>query len=136
MRTNSESYCLCCSQLCTTWYPDIGQAHLWQLYIILQSRIKPGCRFSVPKAFFGFSELKHFDHKLNSPILALDKGISKFSTAGPLPKTNWTSSPSGATQLKCLAAVWMLEKLHCYLNGAQFSVVTDCSALRSLLMAK
>ena len=42
----------------------------------------------------------------------------------------------GATQLECLAVVWMLEKFHFYLDGAHFTVVTDCTALKSLLTAK
>ena len=41
----------------------------------------------------------------------------------------------GATQLECLAAVWGLDKLHFYLDGSVFTLVTDCSALKSLLTA-
>jgi hypothetical protein len=42
----------------------------------------------------------------------------------------------GATQLECLAVVWALEKLHYYLDGSTFEVVTDCSAVKSLLGMK
>ena len=42
----------------------------------------------------------------------------------------------GATQLECLCVVWALEKLHFYLHGAQFTIVTDCDALKTLLTAK
>lgn len=42
----------------------------------------------------------------------------------------------GASNLECLAVVWMLDKLHFYLDGAKFTVVTDCIAVRSLLTAK
>jgi transposase InsO family protein len=42
----------------------------------------------------------------------------------------------GATQLECLALVWALQKLHYYLDGAQFEVVTDCTAVKSLINMK
>ncbi|MEQ4601430.1 MAG: reverse transcriptase family protein, partial [Pseudomonas amygdali] len=42
----------------------------------------------------------------------------------------------GATQLECLALVWALNKLHVFLDGCQFEVVTDCVAIRSLLTLK
>ncbi|POV94569.1 hypothetical protein PSHT_16136 [Puccinia striiformis] len=42
----------------------------------------------------------------------------------------------GASQLECLCLVWALEKLHYYLDGSAFDVVTDCTALRSLLNMK
>ena len=38
-----------------------------------------------------------------------------------------------ATQLECLAVVWALEKLHYYLDGSTFEVITDCAAVKSLL---
>jgi len=41
-----------------------------------------------------------------------------------------------ATQLECLCVVWMLEKLHFYLHGATFTIVTDCDALKTLLTAR
>lgn len=47
-----------------------------------------------------------------------------------------TETRYGASNLECLAVVWMLDKLHFYLDGAQFTVVTDCIAVRSLLTAK
>ena len=39
----------------------------------------------------------------------------------------------GASQLECLCLVWALEKLHYYLDGSVFDVITDCTALKSLL---
>ena len=42
----------------------------------------------------------------------------------------------GATQLECLAVVWALEKLHYYLEGTTFEIVTDCQAVTSLLGMK
>jgi transposase InsO family protein len=42
----------------------------------------------------------------------------------------------GATQLECLALVWALQKLHYYLDGAQFEVITDCIAVKSLINMK
>ena len=42
----------------------------------------------------------------------------------------------GATQLECLCLVWALEKLHYYLDGCQFEVITDCMAIKSLINMK
>jgi hypothetical protein len=36
----------------------------------------------------------------------------------------------GASQLECLCLVWALEKLHYYLDGSVFEVITDCTALK------
>ncbi|MBW0578804.1 hypothetical protein O181_118519, partial [Austropuccinia psidii MF-1] len=40
------------------------------------------------------------------------------------------------TQTECLLLVWALEKLHYYLEGADFEVYTDCTALKCLLNMK
>ena len=42
----------------------------------------------------------------------------------------------GATQLECLCLVWALENLYYFLDGAQFMVITDCTALKSLMNIK
>ena len=42
----------------------------------------------------------------------------------------------GASQLECLCLVWALEKLHYYLDGSVFEVITDCTAIKSLLNMK
>ncbi|MBW0561425.1 hypothetical protein O181_101140 [Austropuccinia psidii MF-1] len=38
--------------------------------------------------------------------------------------------------MQCLWIVWALEKLHYYLDGSLFEVITDCNAVRSLLNMK
>lgn len=47
-----------------------------------------------------------------------------------------TETRYGASQLECLCLVWALEKLHYYLDGSVFEVITDCTALKSLLNKK
>ncbi|MBW0562230.1 hypothetical protein O181_101945 [Austropuccinia psidii MF-1] len=42
----------------------------------------------------------------------------------------------GASQMECLCLVWALEKLHYYLDGSVFEVITDCNAVKSLLNMK
>ena len=42
----------------------------------------------------------------------------------------------GATQLECLCLIWALEKLYFYLDGAEFTVYTDCQAIKSLMSVK
>ncbi|MBW0574582.1 hypothetical protein O181_114297 [Austropuccinia psidii MF-1] len=42
----------------------------------------------------------------------------------------------GASQMECLFLVWELEKLHCYLDGSVFEVITDFNALKLLLNMK
>jgi hypothetical protein len=36
-------------------------------------------------------------------------------------------------ELECLAIIWELRKLHCYLDGATFEIITDHSALQWIL---
>ncbi|MBW0560056.1 hypothetical protein O181_099771 [Austropuccinia psidii MF-1] len=38
--------------------------------------------------------------------------------------------------MECLCLVWALEKLHYYLDGSVFEVITDCNAVKSLLNMK
>ncbi|MBW0532053.1 hypothetical protein O181_071768 [Austropuccinia psidii MF-1] len=38
--------------------------------------------------------------------------------------------------MKCLYLVWALEKLHYYVDGSVFEVITDCNAIKSLLNLK
>ena len=47
-----------------------------------------------------------------------------------------TEKRYGASQLECLALVWALEKLHYYLEGTTFQVITDCNAVRTLMNMK
>lgn len=39
----------------------------------------------------------------------------------------------GATELECLAIVWTVRRLHTYLDGSTFTIVTDHSALQWIL---
>ncbi|MBW0569187.1 hypothetical protein O181_108902 [Austropuccinia psidii MF-1] len=47
-----------------------------------------------------------------------------------------TEARYGASQMECLCLVWALEKLHYYLDGSDFEVITDCNAVKSLLNNK
>ncbi|MBW0518232.1 hypothetical protein O181_057947 [Austropuccinia psidii MF-1] len=47
-----------------------------------------------------------------------------------------TEARYGAIQMECLCVVWDLEKLHDYLDGSVFEVITDFNAVRSLLNMK
>ncbi|MBW0553029.1 hypothetical protein O181_092744 [Austropuccinia psidii MF-1] len=38
--------------------------------------------------------------------------------------------------MECLCLVWELDKLHYYLDGSVFEVITDCNAMKSLLNMK
>ncbi|MBW0554190.1 hypothetical protein O181_093905 [Austropuccinia psidii MF-1] len=38
--------------------------------------------------------------------------------------------------MECLCLVWALEKLHYYIDGSVFEVITDCNAVKSLLSIK
>ena len=42
----------------------------------------------------------------------------------------------GSPQLEALALVWALDKLHYYLDGSYFEVITDCTGVRSLMNIK
>ncbi|MBW0568964.1 hypothetical protein O181_108679 [Austropuccinia psidii MF-1] len=47
-----------------------------------------------------------------------------------------TEARYGESQMGCLCLVWSLEKLHYYLVGTVFDVITDCNAVKSLLNMK
>ncbi|MBW0560537.1 hypothetical protein O181_100252 [Austropuccinia psidii MF-1] len=47
-----------------------------------------------------------------------------------------TEARYGASQMECLRLVWALEKLNYFLEGCVFKVVTDCTAVKSLLNMK
>ncbi|MBW0591887.1 hypothetical protein O181_131602 [Austropuccinia psidii MF-1] len=47
-----------------------------------------------------------------------------------------TEAIYGASQMECLCLVWDLEKVHYYLDGTVFDVITDCNAVKSLLNMK
>ncbi|MBW0475560.1 hypothetical protein O181_015275 [Austropuccinia psidii MF-1] len=51
-------------------------------------------------------------------------------------KIKLTEARYGASQMECLCLVWALEKLHYYLDGSGFEVITDCKAVKSLLNIK
>ncbi|MBW0593520.1 hypothetical protein O181_133235 [Austropuccinia psidii MF-1] len=41
-----------------------------------------------------------------------------------------TEARYGASQMECLCLVWALDKLHYYLDGSVFEVITDCNAVK------
>ncbi|MBW0562050.1 hypothetical protein O181_101765 [Austropuccinia psidii MF-1] len=47
-----------------------------------------------------------------------------------------TEARYGESQIECLCLVWALEKLHYYLDGTVFDVITDCNDVKSLLNMK
>ncbi|MBW0558597.1 hypothetical protein O181_098312 [Austropuccinia psidii MF-1] len=47
-----------------------------------------------------------------------------------------TEARYGSSQMECLCLVWDLEKLHYYLYGSVFELITDCNAVKSLLNMK
>ncbi|MBW0585386.1 hypothetical protein O181_125101 [Austropuccinia psidii MF-1] len=47
-----------------------------------------------------------------------------------------TEARYGASQMECLCLVWALEKLNYFLEGCVFEVITDCTAVKSLLKMK
>ncbi|MBW0528615.1 hypothetical protein O181_068330 [Austropuccinia psidii MF-1] len=47
-----------------------------------------------------------------------------------------TEARYGSSQMECLCLVWALEKLHYYLDGSVFEVITDFNAMKSLLNMK
>ncbi|MBW0514936.1 hypothetical protein O181_054651 [Austropuccinia psidii MF-1] len=49
---------------------------------------------------------------------------------------NPTAARCGASQMECLCLVWALEKVHYYLDGKVFDVITDCNSVKDLLNIK
>ncbi|MBW0503657.1 hypothetical protein O181_043372 [Austropuccinia psidii MF-1] len=51
-------------------------------------------------------------------------------------QTKPTEARYGASQMECVCLVWALDKLHYYLDGSGFEVITDSNAMKSLLNMK
>ncbi|MBW0475500.1 hypothetical protein O181_015215 [Austropuccinia psidii MF-1] len=47
-----------------------------------------------------------------------------------------TESGYGAINMECLCLVWALEEVNYFLEGCVFEVITDCTAVKSLLSIK
>ncbi|MBW0542528.1 hypothetical protein O181_082243 [Austropuccinia psidii MF-1] len=66
--------------------------------------------------------------------------IDEKPTEGPVCYISRQIKPTearyGASQMGCLCLIWALEKLHYYLDGSGFEVITDCNAVKSLLNMK
>ncbi|MBW0554390.1 hypothetical protein O181_094105 [Austropuccinia psidii MF-1] len=63
--------------------------------------------------------------------------IDDKPTEGPVCYISRQIKPTGArycaSQMECLCLVWALEKVHYYLDGSVFEVITDCNSVKSLL---
>ncbi|MBW0534937.1 hypothetical protein O181_074652 [Austropuccinia psidii MF-1] len=68
------------------------------------------------------------------------KIIDEKPTEGPVCYISRQIKPTearyGASKIECLCLVWVLEKLHYYLDGSVFEVIADCNAIKSLLNMK
>jgi hypothetical protein len=64
------------------------------------------------------------DTKTEKPIVFISRQIKK------------SEQRYGASQMECLALVWALEKLHYYLEGSTFVVITDFTAVKTLVNMK
>ena len=84
----------------------------------------------VDASFFGLGAALHQiqiidGKKVNVPVCFISRSQLKES-----------EKQYGAPQLECLGLVWALEKLHYYLCGIYFEVITDCNAIKSLMNTK
>ncbi|MBW0525788.1 hypothetical protein O181_065503 [Austropuccinia psidii MF-1] len=66
--------------------------------------------------------------------------IYENPTVGPVCYISRQIKPAearyGSSQMEFLCLVWALEKLHHYIDGSVFEVITDCNAVKSLLNMK
>ncbi|MBW0529887.1 hypothetical protein O181_069602 [Austropuccinia psidii MF-1] len=66
--------------------------------------------------------------------------IDEKPTEGPVFYISRQIKPTeaiyGSSQMECLCFVWSLDKLHYYLDGSVFEVITDFNAVKSLLDMK
>ncbi|MBW0520945.1 hypothetical protein O181_060660 [Austropuccinia psidii MF-1] len=73
-------------------------------------------------------------------VLHQTQFIDEKPTAGPVcyisRQIKPTEAKDGASQMESLCLVWALEKLHFYLDGSVFEVITDCNSVKSLLNMK
>ncbi|MBW0565434.1 hypothetical protein O181_105149 [Austropuccinia psidii MF-1] len=101
-------------------------------------------KISLKKFHFGFKELKALGHVVSGDGLgaALHQVqiINDKPVEGPTcfisRQIKPTESRYGASQMECLCLVWALEKLNYFLEGCVFEVITNCTAVKSLLNMK
>ncbi|MBW0533117.1 hypothetical protein O181_072832 [Austropuccinia psidii MF-1] len=76
---------------------------------------------------------------LGESLLQVQTGNDK-AYEGPIffisRKIKPTEAKYRASQMECLFLVWALEKLHYYLDGSVFEVITDCNAVKPFLNMK
>ncbi|KAI7934561.1 hypothetical protein MJO28_016988 [Puccinia striiformis f. sp. tritici] len=91
-------------------------------YITAMDVLKDACLDGLGAALH--QEFLIDDKRIEKPILFISRQIRD------------AEKRYGASQMECLALVWSLEKLHYYLEGSKFVVITDCTAVRTLMHMK
>ncbi|MBW0563775.1 hypothetical protein O181_103490, partial [Austropuccinia psidii MF-1] len=127
---------LACSK---TW-----EEHMYRLSRALTKIQSVKMKISLKKCHYGFKELKALGHVVSGHGLgaALHQVqiINDKPVEGPICFISRQIKPTearyGASQMECLCLVWALEKLNYFLEGCVFEVITDCTAVKSLLNMK
>ena len=106
------------------WTSDCEEA-----FLILKRRLASPPILAYPD--WNLSFVLHTDASLNAigaVLLQKQEGKERvIAYAGRV--TNKTEKKYGITQLECLAIVFGVKKFRCYLEGRQFDLITDHSAL-------
>lgn len=83
---------------------------------------------------------KPFIVHTDASTTGLGVGLSQKDAEGnehPIVYLSRTLSPAennySSTEMECLAPIWALKKLHPYLDGSTFKIITDHSALQWIL---
>ncbi|MBW0572852.1 hypothetical protein O181_112567 [Austropuccinia psidii MF-1] len=134
----------------------------WEEYMYRLSRVltkiqSGSIKISLKKCHFGSKELKalgrvvsDFELPFKLYIDASGDGlgaalhpvqiINDKPVEGPIcfvsRKIKPTEARYSASEMECLYLVWALEKLNYFLEGCVFEVITDCTAVKSLLNIK
>ncbi|MBW0548819.1 hypothetical protein O181_088534 [Austropuccinia psidii MF-1] len=62
--------------------------------------------------------------------------INEKPVEGSIPFISRQIKPTEASQMECSCLVWALEKLNYFMEGCGFELMTDCTAVKSLLNMK
>ncbi|MBW0508444.1 hypothetical protein O181_048159 [Austropuccinia psidii MF-1] len=120
------------------------EEHMYRLSRVLTKLQSVNMKLSLKKCNFGFKELKALGHVVSGDGLgaALHQVqiLNVKPVEGPIRfisrQIKATEARHGASQMECLCLVWALEKLNYFLEACVFKIITDFTAVKSLLNMK
>ncbi|MBW0532457.1 hypothetical protein O181_072172 [Austropuccinia psidii MF-1] len=133
------------------------EEQIYRLSRVLTKVQSVSMKISLKKLHFGVEDLKALGHVVSGLSLGIDKNKVAAVLLKPMPQNKKeiindkpvegpicfisrqikpTEARYEASQIECLCLVWSLEKLNYFLEGWAFEVISDFTAVKSLLNMK